>query len=82
MTTVKKGHLARAQEWCKHLRPKLKRYYWKRERRAGMSDAAVQVTEAPEQTDLVTAIRRRIEPSGGVDLPEIKREPIRPVDLE
>jgi hypothetical protein len=31
---------------------------------------------------LVTAIRRRIEPLGGVDLPEIKREPIRPVDLE
>jgi hypothetical protein len=81
MTTVKKGHLALAQEWRKHLRD-LKRLYWKRERRAGISDAAVQVTEAPEQTDLVTAIRRRIEPSGGVDLPEIKREPIRPVDLE
>jgi len=52
------------------------------DRRTGNGDAAVQVTEAPEQTDLVTAIRRRIEPSGGVDLPEIKREPIRPVDLE
>jgi hypothetical protein len=82
MTAVKKGHLAQAQEWCKHLRPKLKRYYWKRERRAGISDAAVQVTETPAQSDLYTAIRRRFEPLGGVDLPEIKREPIRPVDLE
>jgi len=82
MTTVKKGHLAQAQEWCKHLRPKLKRFYWKRERRAGISDAAAQVTEAPEQIGLATAIRRRFEPLGGVDLPEIKREPIRPVDLK
>ena len=82
MTTLKKGHLARAQEWCKHLRPKLKRYYWKREQRASINDAASQVTEAPEQTDLATAIRRRFGPLGGVDLPEIKREPIRPVDLE
>jgi hypothetical protein len=82
MTTVKKGHLAQAQEWCKHLRPNLKRYYWKRERRAGINDAAGQVTGAPEQTDLATAIHRRFGPLGGVDLPEITREPIRPVDLE
>ena len=81
MTTVKKGHLALAQEWRKHLRD-LKRLYWKRERRAGISDAAAQVTEAPEQIGLATAIRRRFEPLGGVDLPEIKREPIRRVDLE
>lgn len=81
MTTVKKGHLALAQEWRKHLRD-LKRLYWKRERRAGISDAAAQVTEAPEQIGLATAIRRRFEPLGGVDLPEIKREPIRPVELK
>ena len=81
MTTVKKRHLAPPQEWRKHLRD-LKRLYWKRERRAGISDAAIQITETPAQSDLYTAIRRRFEPLGGVDLPEIKRKPIRRVDLE
>jgi hypothetical protein len=40
MTTVKKGHLALAREWRKLLRD-LKRLYWKRERRAGICDAAI-----------------------------------------
>jgi hypothetical protein len=35
MATVKKGTLARATQWWKHLRPFGKRALWKRERRAG-----------------------------------------------
>jgi hypothetical protein len=32
--------------------------------------------------NLYDAIRRRIEPLGGVELPAIEREAIRPIDLE
>lgn len=34
MSTVKKGQLARAREWWKHLRPFLKQDFWGRERAA------------------------------------------------
>ena len=78
MTTVKKGHLALAQEWRKHLRD-LKRLYWKRERRAGVTESAHQVSEAPHEINLYDAIRRRVaDAGGGFELPEIKRGPIRP----
>ena len=77
MTTVKKGHLALAQEWRKHLRD-LKRLYWKRERRAGVTEVAHQVSEAPHEINLCDAIRRRVaDAGGGFELPEITREPIR-----
>ena len=78
MTTVKKGYLALPQEWCKHLRC-LNRLYWKPERLAGINEAANQHTEAPSQVDMYTAIRARIAHFGGVELPEIEREAIRPV---
>lgn len=39
MATVKKGQLARAGEWWKHLRWK-KRTFWKRERQAGKVEAS------------------------------------------
>lgn len=34
MATVKKGMLTASGEWAKHLRPFLKRAFWKAERRA------------------------------------------------
>ncbi|MGH7104419.1 MAG: hypothetical protein ACREFJ_18725 [Acetobacteraceae bacterium] len=34
MATKKKGILTRSPEWWKHLRPYVKRLFWKRERRA------------------------------------------------
>ena len=34
MATVKRGLLTPPPEWWKHLRPWLKRRFWKRERRA------------------------------------------------
>jgi hypothetical protein len=36
MTTVKKGFLTAAPEWWKHLR-RMKRVFWKRERKAAKS---------------------------------------------
>ena len=38
--------------------------------------------EAKQTVGIGTAIRRRFAPLGGVDLPEIKRGPMRPVDLD
>lgn len=32
MATIKKGTLAKAHEWWKHLRPENKRKFWKQER--------------------------------------------------
>jgi hypothetical protein len=34
MSTIKKGILAQAAEWAKHLRKYGKRQFWKRQRRA------------------------------------------------
>jgi len=34
MATKKQGQLSTSQEWAKHLRPLLKRWFWKGERRA------------------------------------------------
>lgn len=38
---------------------------------------AALATEAPQPDNLYAAIRELVEPFGGVDLPEIPREPIR-----
>jgi hypothetical protein len=57
MTTVKKGHLALAQEWRKHLRD-LKRLYWKRERRAGVTEAAHQVSAVSQATGTTWTVKR------------------------
>jgi plasmid stability protein len=39
------------------------------------------VSEATgRETSLVASIRARIEPFGGIDLPSVPREPIRPVN--
>ena len=38
---------------------------------------AALATEAPQPDNLYSAIRELVEPFGGVDLPEIPREPIR-----
>ncbi len=34
MAHVKKGHLVKAGEWWKHLRPWMKRKFWKKHRKA------------------------------------------------
>lgn len=39
MAHKKKGQLTVSPEWKKHLRPYLKRLFWKGERRAGKADA-------------------------------------------
>ena len=38
-------------------------------------------TELPAPRDLGLAIHRRFAKHGGIDLPSVPREPIRPVDL-
>ncbi len=43
--------------------------------------AAALAEERPRPSNLYEAIRARFAAAGGVDLPEIEREPIRPVDL-
>lgn len=35
MSTVKKGVLTASMSWAKHLRPYMKRLFWKGERKAG-----------------------------------------------
>jgi hypothetical protein len=40
MATVKKGIQAKSPEWWKHLRPKVKRQFWKRQRQADRRLAA------------------------------------------
>jgi plasmid stability protein len=44
--------------------------------------ASALIAEAKQTVGMGTAIRRRFAPLGGVDLPEIKRGPMRPVDLD
>jgi plasmid stability protein len=44
--------------------------------------ASALTVEAKQTVGIGTAIRRRFAPLGGVDLPEIKRGPMRPVDLD
>jgi hypothetical protein len=39
MAHVRKGQLAPAPQWAKHLRPFWKRLFWKRERRAAQAEA-------------------------------------------
>ena len=43
--------------------------------------AAALAEERPRPSNLYEGIRARFAAAGGVDLPEIEREPIRPVDL-
>ncbi len=42
MATKKHGILSLAPEWAKHLRPRLKRAFWKRERDAGKKEVVRQ----------------------------------------
>ena len=44
--------------------------------------ASALTVEAKQTVGIGTAIRRRFAPLGGVDLREIKRGPMRPVDLD
>lgn len=46
MSNVKKGILAKTIAWAKHLRPFTKRKQWKRERKAGQSEARKQHEES------------------------------------
>lgn len=56
----KQGHLTAANEWWQHLRPFLRRVYWKGERRAARRDAAAQARCAlrPESARTATAAAR------------------------
>lgn len=45
MAAVKKGILTRAGEWWKHLRPYVKRKFWKAERKAARKDAGLRASE-------------------------------------
>lgn len=44
--------------------------------------AGALAAEPARMENLYDAIRRRIEPLGGVELPAIERDAIRPIDLE
>ncbi|MEM8984160.1 MAG: hypothetical protein AAGC71_14100 [Pseudomonadota bacterium] len=46
MATRKKGQLTTSPEWGRHLRPLLKRWFWKGERRAVLGDVAAEVNGA------------------------------------
>jgi hypothetical protein len=51
MATVKKGTLTPVPSYCgwwKHLRPDGKRFYWKRERKAGQTNAKGNQAESGE----------------------------------
>ena len=43
--------------------------------------ASALAEERPHLGNMYDAIRARFAPLGGVELPEVEREPIRPVDL-
>jgi hypothetical protein len=45
MATVKKGTLASAKEWWKHLRKYNKRVFWSAERRAARADIRRRINE-------------------------------------
>jgi hypothetical protein len=45
MAAKKKGVLTPASQWWKHLRPWVKRQFWKKERKAARRDAMQQTKE-------------------------------------
>jgi hypothetical protein len=47
MATKKRGILTSSPEWWRHLRPWVKRQFWKRERRAGRAHAKREAVAEP-----------------------------------
>lgn len=48
MANKRKGHLAVSSEWARHLRPFLKRKFWKKERSLGKKKVRQEINEEPK----------------------------------
>lgn len=64
MATVKKGLTVTSPEWWKHLRPFVKRRFWKRQRAADKLDATVEVTDAVPYNDRLDGYRQQFMEDG------------------